>query len=117
MTLDEAIIYAKEMSENQYICEECQKEHGQLADWLEELKSLREKSNWIPCSKRLPEDGSYILVSFENEGVTLPDIATYKVDEQQGNGAFYPSDCNATYASLGVFVNAWLPLPEPYKGE
>lgn len=27
MTLDEAIIYAKEMSENQYICEECQKEH------------------------------------------------------------------------------------------
>lgn len=27
MTLDEAIIHAKEMSENQYICEECQKEH------------------------------------------------------------------------------------------
>lgn len=43
MTLDEAIIYEKEMSENQYICEECQKEHRQLADWLEELKTLREK--------------------------------------------------------------------------
>ena len=56
-----------------------------------------------------------MLVSFENEGVTLPDIATYEVDKQ-GNGAFYPSDCEATYASVGVFVNAWMPLPEPYKG-
>lgn len=55
MTLDEAIIHAKEMSENQYICEECQKEHRQLADWLEELKSLREKSKWIPVSERLPK--------------------------------------------------------------
>ena len=57
-----------------------------------------------------------MLVSFENEGVTLPDIVTYEVDEQ-GNGAFYPSDCEATYASVGVFVNAWMPLPKLYKRE
>lgn len=114
MTLEEAIAHAKEISENQYICEECQKEHRQLADWLEELKSLREKSKWIPCSERLPKNEEYVLVSFENEGVTIPDIATYEVDKQ-GNGVFYPSDCNATYASCGVFVNAWMPLPKPYK--
>lgn len=113
MTLDEAIIYAKEMSENQYICEECQKEHGQHADWLEELKSLREKSNWIPCSERLPEDESYILVSFKN--CTMPDIARYEEDDE--GGTFYPGDDEKSYSSYGLFVNAWMPLPEPYKEE
>lgn len=113
MTLDEAIIYAKEMSENQYICEECQKEHRQLADWLEELKSLREKSKWIPCSERLPEDESYILVSFENS--TMPDIARYEEDDE--GGTFYPRDDEKSYLRYGLFVIAWMPLPKPYREE
>ena len=111
MTLEEAIAHAKEISENQYICEECQKEHRQLADWLEELKSLREKSKWIPCSERLPEDESYILVSFEN--CTMPDIARY--EESDEGGTFYPGDDEKSYLSYGLFVNAWMPLPEPCK--
>lgn len=111
MTLEEAIAHAKEMSENQYICEECQKEHRQLADWLEELKSLREKSKWIPISERFPEDESYILVSFEN--YTMPDIARY--EENDEGGTFYPGDDEKSYLSYGLFVNAWMPLPKPYK--
>ena len=111
MTLEEAIAHAKEMSENQYICEECQKEHRQLADWLEELKSLREKSKWIPCSERLPEDESYILVSFEN--FTMPDIARYEEDDE--GGTFYPGDDEKSYSSYGLFVIDWMPLPEPYR--
>ena len=43
MTLDEAIAHAKEVSENYYICEECREEHRQLAEWLEELREMREK--------------------------------------------------------------------------
>ena len=57
MTLDEAILHAREVAERnrkQYkncpsdrtdiryqTCEECAKEHEQLAEWLEELKSYR----------------------------------------------------------------------------
>ena len=57
MTLDEAILHAREVAErnrNQYkncpsdrtdirhqTCEECAEEHEQLAEWLEELKSYR----------------------------------------------------------------------------
>ena len=57
MTLDEAILHAREVTERnrkQYkncpsdrtdiryqTCEECAEEHEQLAEWLEELKSYR----------------------------------------------------------------------------
>ena len=46
----------------------------------------------------------------------LPDIATYRVDDD-GSGAFYPGDEDYTYLSVGLYVNAWMPLPEPYKEE
>ena len=75
---------------------------------------IEQYKGWREINEELPDPGEYVLVSFENEGVTLPDIATYEVDKQ-GNGAFYPSDCKATYASVGVFVNAWMPLPKPYR--
>lgn len=84
---------------------------------FDRLQNIVEQyKGWRDINEELPDPGEYVLVSFENEGVTLPDIATYEVDEQ-GNGAFYPSDCDATYASVGVFVNAWMPLPKLYKRE
>ena len=39
-------------------------------------ENQEEKGRWIPISERLPEDESYILVSFEN--ATMPDIARYE---------------------------------------
>ena len=75
------------------------------------LKNVR---RWIPVTKRLPEPETYILVSFDN--FTLPDIATYRVDDD-GSGAFYPRDEDYTYLSVGFYVNAWMPLPEPYTEE
>lgn len=68
---------------------------------------------WIPCSERLPKNEDYILVSFEN--YTLPDIARYEEDEE--GGTFYPGDDENPYTSYGIFVNAWMSLPEPYRGE
>ena len=41
MTLDEAIEHALERSHQD--CSECAREHRQLAEWLSELKELREK--------------------------------------------------------------------------
>lgn len=73
-------------------------------------------TQWIPISERLPGAGEYILVSFANEGFPLPDIAVYEVDSY-GNGVFYPADRTVPYSLIGVFVNAWMPLPESYKEE
>lgn len=77
-------------------------------------EALKEIRRWIPVTERLPEPETYILVSFDN--FTLPDIATYRVDDD-GSGAFYPGDEDYTYLYVGFFVNAWMPLPEPYRAE
>lgn len=69
------------------------------------------KHRWIPVEERLPEGKSYILLSFVN--FSLPLVGRYEQDED--GGAFYIGDEDITCVSQGVFVNAWLPLPEPYR--
>lgn len=77
----------------------------------EDAKDTNVPGKWIPCSEKLPEDESYILVSFEN--TTMPDIARY--EENDEGGTFYPGDDEKSYSSYGIFVNAWMELPEPYR--
>ena len=76
------------------------------------IHALKE-TQWIPISERLPEDESYILVSFKNS--TMPDIARY--EENDEGGTFYPGDDEKPYSSYGIFVNAWMPLPKLYREE
>ena len=93
------------------------KDRSLLADAMEKLARYEDAEEndrlgqWIPISERLPEDESYILVSFEN--CTMQDIARY--EENDEGGTFYPGDDEKSYLSYGLFVNAWVPLPEPYK--
>lgn len=68
------------------------------------------KAEWIDIEQELPKTDTYVLVSFDN--YSLADIARYEEDEE--GGAFYPGDEEKSYASFGLFVNAWMPLPEPY---
>lgn len=72
--------------------------------------------DWIPVEKRLPETSDYILLSFAN--FSLPAIGRYETDSD-GNSAFYLGDCDEedTCISQDLFVNAWMPLPEPYRAE
>ena len=79
---------------------------------LDDLEEDEKENGWIPIEERLPETDDYILVSFSN--YTLPDIGRYEADKD-GGGAFCPGDEERGYASFGLFVNAWMPLPEPYK--
>lgn len=80
---------------------------------LADLEEDEKENEWIPISERFPEKDGYVLISFEN--FTIPDIGRYEKDEQ--GGAFYPGDDERSYSSFGLFVNAWRPLPEPYKEE
>ena len=95
------------------------RDKNKLSEAMEKLAKLEDAedtnvlSRWIPISERLPEDESYILVSFEN--YTMPDIARY--EENDEGGTFYPGDDEKSYSSYGIFVNAWMPLPKPYREE
>ena len=117
MTIEEAINHAREVAEKNRKCHEentiilsnrwissmcCAEEHEQLAEWLEELKKLRKKSKWIPCSERLPKDAMDVIAQFSSGTVTELRYA--------GNGIF-----EGIYEYSTKVIIAWMPLPEPYK--
>ena len=77
----------------------------------EDAKDTNVPGKWIPCSERLPEEEEYILLSFAN--YTGLDIGRYENDGE--NDKFYPGDDEKSYSSYGLFVNAWMELPKPYK--
>lgn len=79
-------------------------------------KDINDPTKWIPVEERLPEDDNYILLSFEN--CSLPLVGRYGADSD-GGGAFYLGDCvgEDTCIWQNLFVNAWMPLPEPYRRE
>ena len=85
-----------------------------LAEAMEKLAKLEdeeESGGWIPCGERLPEPDEYILLSFSNySGLVLG-----RYEEDDGGGAFYEGDSLTPLTQYDVFVNAWMPLPEPYR--
>lgn len=68
---------------------------------------------WHPVSDELPKIGEYVLLSFSN--YTLPCIGRYDGDENEGY-AFYEGDDDKSLVSYGLFVSAWMPLPERVEG-
>lgn len=74
------------------------------------LKNVR---RWVPVTERLPELGEYVLISFSN--FTLPCIGRY--DENEKGGAWFNGDETESLVSQDMYVNAWMPLLEPYRSE
>ena len=65
---------------------------------------------WI-LAEEPPETEDYILLSFDN--FTLPMVGRYEKDQE--GGAYYLGDEEETCLSYDLYVNAWQPLPAPYR--
>ena len=85
----------------------------ELASAIEEVPSAQPEPQWIPCSERLPkleEEGTsrMVLLCWTDGQVTVGAYA--------GNRTFvgqaWPKAKGAS-----VQVIAWMPLPEPWRGE
>lgn len=77
---------------------------------VEIIQQIAEKYNngWIPCSERLPEEATTVLLQ-DFDGFYQLGVCTVK----NGLQGFADGDW---WASSNNFI-AWQPLPEPYKGE
>lgn len=84
-------------------------EFKQLADWLKELKQLREQTRWIPCSERLPEIHQDVILSLRNLDIEIG-------FRSETEPYFYCHGADGCYIEPQN-VLAWMPLPEPYKAE
>ncbi|RHR72609.1 DUF551 domain-containing protein [Eubacterium sp. AF15-50] len=81
-----------------------QNEKRELIDSIRAMEKETKNNGWIPCSERLPEDGTRVIACFKHGLVT-----------------------ELKYKSAGIFegineyvaevIDAWMPLPEPYREE
>ena len=69
-----------------------------------------EQTTWIPVSERLPEDNELVLFSTKTDRVFEGRFFADNTDRQ------WYAFRDETFAWNNV-VTAWMPLPEPYKGE
>ena len=60
---------------------------------------------WVPCSERLPEKTGHYLCSFKKAN---------RIDNIYVDLAYWTG--GRWYGYLANDINAWMPLPEPWKG-
>lgn len=68
---------------------------------------ILKSSDWILIDEQFPPEEDYILLSLDN--FSIPIIGRYQ------DGSFYEGDDIVPLLSHDLFVNAWMPLPEPYR--
>ena len=136
MKLEEAIVYYSETAKecrrkariesNDYMdMKDRAYEAEQLADWLNELKVLREridmrkKDKWIPCSETEPKKSGYYLCTHGGTGIVSTD---YYTTQEQAEELF--ADPEDEYLDLEEYIGwtsknviAWMRRPEPWKGK
>ena len=86
-----------------------------IVDLLNDLPSAQQ---WIPVSERLPEEGHDVLITKEPFKIKGYEqnviIAERSVDPRSGKIEWWSPE----YGTLtNKSVLAWMPLPEPWKGD
>ncbi len=114
LDLETAIKHCEDVANDRAgCCEDCAEEHRQLAEWLKELKQLRELTRWIPVNERLPEEAVRVLVYAERNAYNKKGKFRKRVIDigWQIDGIWHIDGCS------GVKGIDWMPLPEPYRKE
>ena len=73
---------------------------------LRDLPSAQPEQRWIPVTERLPEEGEIVLTQ-----------AKFKDDVKMAVSSRIDYNYWTTWGTRDINIIAWMPLPEPYKGE
>lgn len=83
-----------------YATEMWAKSEQEFLDWIN--AEYVQENSWIPCSERLPEEYAQYLVCYEDGEC----FVYWLEDADWARGVIEKEH-----------IVAWMPLPEPYKGE
>lgn len=72
---------------------------------VKKASSIQSEQRWIPVSERLPEEYGIYLITKEEVGWNMEACKTIDI-------AYFETDWHKADKVL-----AWMPLPEPYRGE
>ena len=135
MTLDEAIKHAEDVAdtceyeaskydmsdsyERHVACKEgeCAAEHRQLAEWLKELKWLREQPRWIPCTpETMPKMSAMTETYLVKVGINECGEGMHT---EVRTADWYSSskmwNVHESEKSIVGEVTAWMPIPKGYQ--
>ena len=92
---------------------------------LDEMPSvIPQEPSWIPVSEKLPEDGIYLVTVERTTGKPRVEVMSFAKDLNKVDDYDFPEHKCGWYeydSEYGYWedtdVIAWMPLPQPYKGE
>ena len=95
--------YDKEHGDRKFICG--------VESYREYIEHLPSVDEWTPCSERLPDIDEKVLVCWSDGSIS----DGYRWNEEDWFCAW--GEYNGWHDDKrSVYIVAWMPLPEPYKG-
>lgn len=106
MRLIDADALMKELEREVELADDWKTAH-EISNVVKYFPTIEPGPRWIPCSERLPEESGLYIVT--NVGRWVEPVGTryYNIRADGGFWSGHPGDK----------VLAWMPLPEPWKGE
>ena len=85
---------------------------------LRTLPSAEPEPHWIPVTERLPEEKQDVLIAFKHNMA----VGFWEDILNDGGQAWYANSGNGWFTGTEAvdddgYPIAWMPLPEPWKGE
>ena len=101
----EMTVKSMELFENGLTWHEFRRGFDFAMEFVQEAPSTEPEQKWIPVAERLPKDGERVLIT-HRDGVSF---GWY-------NGSYWERGAPTNHRPLETVI-AWMPLPEPYRGD